>query len=94
MSDVYNHNLPIAAYRAALIAEGNTPGIGKERRAAIVAELESLGNRTADEDRTGVQAAAGGNTVGRSPAGAPIQAPDPNPVAPSPRHADTDSSGR
>lgn len=97
MSDApYFHNLPVAAYRAALLAELNTPPMDKEHKAAIIAELERIGSRTADEDRSGVQAAAGGNTVGRAPAAAPIQAPNPATpgVAPAGRHLDGDDSGR
>ena len=75
MAEPYNHNLPIAAYRAALLAELNTPPMTKEHKAAIVEELERLGPRTADEDRSGVESAAGGVTVGRAPDVAPQVAP-------------------
>lgn len=53
----YNHNLPIEAYRAALQYELTTVPMDRERKAAIVAELESLGNRTTVENRAGVEAA-------------------------------------
>lgn len=66
MADGYNHNLPIAAYRAALLAELNTVPMPREKKAAIVAELESLGPATADEDRNQVEH-RGPRTVGREP---------------------------
>ena len=53
----YNHNLPLPAYRAALLAELETIPMTKERKAAIVEELEALGNRTAVENRAGVETA-------------------------------------
>lgn len=68
MVDEYNSNLPKAAYRAALLAELNTVPMPREKKAAIVEELERLGNRTADEDRARMEAAAlGPTTVGREP---------------------------
>lgn len=89
MPDDYNHNLPRAAYRAALLAEVNIPNLPKDRKAAIVAELEALGSRTADEDRAGFESAAlGPETVGRAPAAAPVQEPFQG------RHVDDTDSGR
>lgn len=85
MPEQYNHNLPVAAYRAALLAELNTPPMTREHKAAIVAELETLGARTADEDRAGFEGAAlGPETVGRAPAADPVQG----------RHVDPADSGR
>lgn len=69
-----DYGIPVAAYRAALVAEANTPGIPKEQKAAIVAELESLGPRTADEDRAAMESAMlGPVTVGRAPAADVVQ---------------------
>lgn len=80
----YNHNLPMEAYRAALLVELNTPPVSNEKKAAIVAELELL-PRTAVENRAGVETASGANTVGRAPSTEPAQG----------RHADgTDGDGR
>ncbi len=64
-----DHGLPIATYRAALAAEAAIPNLPKERKAAILAELEALGNvSTADENRSGVETAGvaqGDPSVGR-----------------------------
>lgn len=76
MSDEYNHNLPKAAYRASLLAELNTVPMPREKKAAIVEELERLGQRTADEDRAAMEAAVlGPVTVGRAPSSVVIQDP-------------------
>ena len=57
MPDV-NHGLPTPVYKAALIAEAAIPNLPKERKAAILAELEALGNvSTADENRRGIETA-------------------------------------
>lgn len=77
----YNHNLPIEAYRAALQYELTTVPMDRERKAAIVAELESLGNRTTVENRAGVE------TAGVAPGTGPTDADQT--VG---RHADTPTS--
>ena len=53
-----DYGLPVPAYKAALAAEAAIPNLPKERKAAILAELEALGNvSTADENRAGVETA-------------------------------------
>ena len=57
MPDV-NYGHPTPVYKAALIVESRIPNLPKERKAAILAELEALGNvSTADENRAGVETA-------------------------------------
>jgi hypothetical protein len=63
----YNHNLPVEAYRAALLAELEIGTVTKEHKAAIVEELEKL-PRTAVENRSGMESTDARNTVGRAPA--------------------------
>lgn len=53
----WNHNLPIEEYRRSLNQELNSVPMTRERKAAIVEELESLGNRTAVENRAGIETA-------------------------------------
>jgi hypothetical protein len=54
----FNSGLPAATYVAALKAEAAIPNLPKERRAAILAELEALGGvSTADQNRSGIETA-------------------------------------
>lgn len=85
-AEPYNHNLPIEAYRAALQYELTTVPLERERKAAIVDELEALGNRTAVENRAGVES-AGGIRAGVAPGTGPVDADQT--VG---RHADTPSA--
>lgn len=82
----YNHNLPIDAYRAALQYELTTVPLDRERKAAIVEELESLGKRTVVEYRADVES-TGGVRAGVAPGTGPTDADQT--VG---RHADTPTS--
>lgn len=71
MSGDWSHPYP-PGYREQLEAEARQASLPRDRKAAIVAELERLGKRTADEDRSGMETAGvkpGGQsqTVGVEP---------------------------
>lgn len=78
MSGEWTQPYPVG-HRDALIAEMGQTSLPRDRKAAIVAELEAMGSRTADADRTGME------TAGISNAGVPTAGVAPGFAG---RHAD------
>ena len=76
----YNHNLPRGAYEASLRYELEQVSLPRERKAAIVEELEALGGRTNVENRADVESAQAA-TGPQSPAAVDPAGPG------APRHA-------